>query len=156
MHYRQYRKVLHAFSIRETQSARSNIFELTIASPPSHSHNNVVYICVLSIRPQDSLPGTITMSKFRLIFIQYPYSIGISLIVESLERTPCRRVGDEPKMYKCGRAANQTCMSRDYFWLVDINQCRQKRDFQLDAAGESHNLESNYGIYERCTTIALG
>ena len=108
------RQVLDALNIRKTQSARSNILEQTIASSPSHSQNNV-YTCVPSTRPQDSLPGTITMSKFRLIFIQYPYSIGISLIVESLERTPCRRVGDEPKMYKCGRAANQTCMSRDYF-----------------------------------------
>ena len=39
------RNVLHALSIRETQSARSNILERTVASPPFHSHN-VVYTCV--------------------------------------------------------------------------------------------------------------
>ena len=57
---------------------------------------------------------------------------------------------------KCiNSAAEQTRRWRDWFWLVDVNQFRHRRNFQFNAAGENQNWGLIYGVYQRCRTIDL-
>ena len=52
------------------------------------------------------------------------------------------------KMCQFGPAGGRTCWSGGYFWLVDVNQCRKRRKFQFNAAGENQNSWPIYGVYE--------